>query len=133
LLESDVLLTFELCILNFEFSLLPGMKHISIILLSFFLTGLQVNGQNWQWSHQIGSDYMFYGERAKVISDGNDVFLIGSYGGTLYLPNHTLQSNGNNDIFIAKFDAAGNDLWAKSLGGDYNQPDYYENASGVYD
>ena len=89
--------------------------------------------QDWQWSHQIGSDYMFYGERARVISDGNDVFLIGSYGGTLYLPNHTLQSNGNNDIFIAKFDAAGSDLWAKSLGGNYPQPDYLEDASGVYD
>ena len=77
--------------------------------------------------------YQFYGERAKVITDGTNVYLKGSYGGTLYLPNDTLYSNGNNDIFIAKFDAAGNNLWAKTLGGNYLQPDYLEDASGVYD
>ncbi len=104
-----------------------------LIIWCILLTSYVCNAQNWQWAKHIGSGYQFYGERAKVITDGTNVYLIGAYGGTLYLPNDTLYSNGNNDIFIAKFDAAGNNIWAKTLGGNYLQPDYLENASGVYD
>jgi len=68
-----------------------------------------------------------------MISDGLNYYMIGSYGGTLNLPLGTLQSNGNNDIFIIKFDFNGNQLWAKTLGGNYTQPDVHEDAGGVYD
>jgi len=68
-----------------------------------------------------------------MISDGLNYYMIGSYGGTLNLPLGTLQSNGNNDIFIIKFDLNGNQLWAKTLGGNYTQPDAHEDAKGAFD
>ena len=89
--------------------------------------------QNWQWAKHIGSAYQFYGEEANVITDGINIYLVGSYGGTLYLPGDTLYSNGNNDIFISKFDASGNLVWAKTLGGNYMQPNNHEYARGVFD
>ena len=76
-----------------------------LITWCILLTSYVCNAQQWQWAKHIGSGYQFYGERAKVITDGTNVYLIGSYGGTLYLPGDTLYSNGNNDIFIAKLDA----------------------------
>ena len=104
-----------------------------LITWCILLTSYVCNAQQWQWAKHIGSGYQFYGERAKAISDGTNIYLVGSYGGTLYLPGDTLYSNGNNDIFIAKFDANGNTLWAKTLGGDYMQPNNHEDAKGVYD
>ncbi len=100
----------------------------------FLLFTICCHAQNWQWAKHIGSDYSMYGERPNsIITDGLNYYMIGSYGGTLYLPVGTLQSNGNNDIFIIKFDFNGNQIWAKTLGGSYMQPDAHEDASGVYD
>jgi len=107
------------------------VKKLSAVLL-FACAHFNASSQ-WQWAKQAGSSFQFFGEAAKAITDGTDIFLIGEYGGTLYLPNDTLYSNGNNDIFIAKFDANGINLWSKSLGGDYQQGNYFESASGVYD
>ena len=105
-----------------------------LIIGCILLTSYVSNAQQWQWAKQIGSGYQFYGERANsVVSDGTNVYLIGSYGGVLNLPNNTLYSNGNNDIFIAKFDAAGNNVWARTIGGSYMQPDHLENGNGVFD
>ncbi len=105
-----------------------------LITWCILLTSYVCNAQNWQWAKHIGSGYQFYGERANsVVSDGTNIYIIGSYGGTLYLPNNTLYSYGNDDIFIAKFDAAGNNIWARTFGGNYMQPDHHENGNGVYD
>ena len=104
-----------------------------LILWCILLTSYVCNAQQWQWAKHIGSGYQFYNERGNVITDGTNIYLVGSYGGTLYLPGDTLYSNGNNDIFISKFDASGILIWVKTLGGNYLQPDYLEDASGVYD
>ena len=106
-----------------------------IIILIVLILAVKINyGQDWQWVKHIGSNYPLYGERPNsIISDGTNLYIIGSYGGTLFLPGDTLYCHGNNDIFIAKFDINGNQLWAKTLGGNYTQPDAFEDASGVFD
>lgn len=105
----------------------------ALIRFTIIILSTQVNAQSWQWANHIGSSYQFYGERGYVITDGTDLYLIGSFGGHLWLPDDTLYSNGNNDIFIAKFDASGTNLWSKQLGGNYAQLDNHEDAKGVYD
>ena len=104
-----------------------------LITWCILLTNYVCNAQQWQWAKHIGSGYQFYGEQAEAITDGTNIYLVGSYGGTLYLPGDTLYSNGNNDIFISKFDASGNLIWAKTLGGNYLQPNNHEDARGVFD
>lgn len=112
-------------------SVFPHMKKV-LVLFSILLITCQSYCQSWQWAKHIGS-FSSYGERAKVISDGSNVYVIGSYGGIMYLPNDTLYSNGINDIFIIKYDAQGNEIWAKTIGGLNTNFQDYENATGVFD
>ncbi len=52
---------------------------------------------------------------------GDDVFVVGSFSGTLVLdpadPEASLVGAGRRDGFIASFDSEGNDVWARSFGG----------------
>lgn len=92
------------------------------------------NSQSWQWSKHIGSSYQGFGERANnIFYDQNNLFLIGSYGGSLIFPNDTLYSNGHNDIFIAKLDDYGNTIWLRTIGGLSLSPNILENGFGAYD
>lgn len=110
------------------------MKKSYLYTILFQLISIATQSQNWQWARQLGSPYQFYGERVNsIITDGANSYVIGSYGGILYMATDTLYSNGNNDIFISKFDSNGNKLWVKSLGGNFSQPSDFEDASGVYD
>ena len=59
--------------------------------------------------------------------------MIGDYTGCLYLQNDTLHSNGTNDIYIVKYDGSGNELWSRTLGGNYSGLTYGEIATAVYD
>ena len=105
---------------------------ISIIILVFIIK--ISNGQNWEWARHIGSNYPLYGERVNsLISDGTNYYAIGSFGGTLYLPGDTIYCNGENDMFIIKFDNNGNKIWINTFGGNYSQPDAFEDANGVFD
>jgi len=111
------------------------MKKIVIIFLSilFFIPGL-LQAQSWQWAKQMGSSYLLYDDLLKsLISDGNHTYGIGTYAGIFNLPSDTIYSNGLNDIFIAKFANNGVMMWAKTLGGSFNQPTANEYGNGVYD
>jgi len=53
-----------------------------------------------------------------VASDANgNVFITGNFTGTLTFGDVTLESAGSGDIFIVKYDAGGNLLWAQQAGG----------------
>jgi len=104
------------------------MKKI-IFLIIFNLSYIYTYSQ-YQWVQQVAS--AIDPKYSRVISDGSNGYIIGHYRGDLYLPNDTISCLGFNDIFIAKFDANGNELWAKTLG-NFNQQSTYELAKGVYD
>lgn len=86
-----------------------------------------------QWAKQIYSSSTTYGEYGSIITDGINNYMIGKFGNNLYLPNDTLSADGRNDIFISKFDANGNNLWSKRIGGNSNSTEDSEDANGVYD
>ncbi len=67
------------------------------------------------WANSYGSgDHEGMGISADTL--GN-VFMVGRLWGSMFLPDDTLASMGNNDDFlILKFDADGNYLWGKSTG-----------------
>jgi len=53
-----------------------------------------------------------------VASDINgNIYVTGNFEDTIIFDNVTLISEGNSDIFIVKYDASGNLLWAKRAGG----------------
>ncbi|MBL0341672.1 MAG: hypothetical protein IPP71_12465 [Bacteroidetes bacterium] len=58
---------------------------------------------------------------------------MGSYGDSLIFPSDTLTSNGNDDIFISKFDENGNTIWLRTLGGNSLSISVNEDGFGSFD
>jgi hypothetical protein len=56
--------------------------------------------------------------RGITVSSSGDIYVTGSFNDTVVFDNSViLISNGTYDIYLAKYDAAGNFIWAKSAGG----------------
>jgi hypothetical protein len=72
---------------------------------------------NVLWANSAGSSADERGISLSADANGN-VYLTGYfYSDTITFGTTTLTNVGGGDIFIAKYDAAGNELWAKALGG----------------
>lgn len=87
---------------------------------SGFLLKLAPNG-SYQWAKKMGnldsspiSSFNF--ANAVTVDGASNIVLAGSFMGSVSMGSTTLVSNGYSDIFIAKLDASGNYLWAKSIG-----------------
>jgi flagellar hook assembly protein FlgD len=73
---------------------------------------------NWDWA--ISSENNISADVSNSIvsdSEGN-TYITGYFWGSMSLGEHTVTSNGQNDIFIAKIDSTGNYIWAVNAGGD---------------
>jgi hypothetical protein len=96
------------------------MKNFFLFSIILSINTLNCYSQNWQWGRSIeGSTY---GSSVSADTKGN-VFVTGGFQSpTLVLGSITLINAGGgngyaNDIFIAKYKANGNVLWAKRVGG----------------
>jgi len=82
---------------------------------------------NVLWAKSAGGIFQDYGVGIASNVDG-DVLLTGSFANpAITFGTTTLTNAGNNydyDIFIVKYDASGNELWAKSAGGIGNDYSY---------
>ena len=89
-----------------------------------FVTKLDSSG-NLLWAHGFGAGGSDFGYGIAVDA-ADSVYVTGTFAGTVDFDpgpgNHNLAAVGSNDIFIAKYDAAGNFAWAHSMGG--SQYDY---------
>ena len=84
---------------------------------------LSVNAQtpNWQWAKSAGGTGSAFGLIVSTDAIGN-VFMTGYFKSpTITFGTTTLTNAGSNDVFIVKYDATGNVLWAKSVGGAYDE------------
>jgi YVTN family beta-propeller protein len=75
------------------------------------------------WSHGFGDAGLQYGYSVDVDGAGNSV-ATGYFQGTVDFGGGPLTSEGGNDIFVVKFDAAGNHIWSRSDGGFGHQEAY---------
>ncbi|MCB9317449.1 MAG: SBBP repeat-containing protein, partial [Lewinellaceae bacterium] len=71
---------------------------------------------NVLWVVGLGGTNADAGNGITTDAAGN-AYVIGDFRGTAGFGSQTLTSSGNVDVFIAKFDASGNVLWANSGGG----------------
>jgi len=80
-----------------------------------FLAKLDVSGAPL-WSKRFG-DANFQESTSVVTDSTGDVFLAGSFAGTINLGGATLTSAGNKDLFVAKLSGVdGTHLWSKRFG-----------------
>jgi hypothetical protein len=81
--------------------------------------------QSYEWAGSIGGSIYDEGGGSIAIDGGGNCYIAGNFLGTAdfdFGPGITsLISAGDYDIFIAKYSANGNCLWAKQLGGYYNE------------
>lgn len=119
----------------------PGTSVFNLISLGggdAFISKLDANG-NFLWARQIGG---LAGERGLAITTDNsgNVYVAGYFEGAVdfdpsVLGITLLTTLGDPDIFVCKFDASGNYVWAKQMGGsgyDYAFSIAVDGAGNVY-
>jgi gliding motility-associated-like protein/uncharacterized delta-60 repeat protein len=95
---------------------------IGLCWLAFMLISISAHAQypELEWAHKLGSNLTDIASAMATDASGN-VYITGQYAGTAdFDPGAAtvnLTSAGGFDVFVAKFNAAGDLLWAKSLGG----------------
>ncbi len=88
---------------------------IAFLFLAFQTTMAQ--SPNWQWATGTGGTGFDRGESIAVDGNGNS-YIAGWFGSSsIKFGNTTLTRIGGVDIFIVKYDASGNLLWARNAGG----------------
>ncbi|MDH3709487.1 MAG: fibronectin type III domain-containing protein [Cyclobacteriaceae bacterium] len=96
------------------------MKNLfTILLLTLCFYSLQHDvlvAQSWFWSAPIGGLDADEAHGVAADSEGNS-YVTGSYSGTATMGSTVLNSAGETDIYLAKFDNNGNVIWAVSAGG----------------
>lgn len=95
------------------------------------LTFSVLSAQNYNWVKHVKNPIKDRGQNAITITDGNNNYLLGSFGRYLYFDNDSIGSNGESDLFIIKYNSSGQELWIKSFGGD-NPPNRREALSGIF-
>lgn len=107
------------------------MKNLVLILL--YIICYDITSAQVQWAEQIYSNSNSENEWGNIISDGTNNYMIGSFGGELRLPNDTLYASGMSEIFIAKFDENGNNIWSKTLIDPSNTTEHGELGFAAFD
>ncbi|MEO5804693.1 MAG: SBBP repeat-containing protein, partial [Verrucomicrobiota bacterium] len=79
-----------------------------------FLAKYDVDG-NFLWARRAGGTNTDYANGVSADANGN-VFVTGVFSSAANFGGVTLTNAGNKDIFIAKYDGAGNFLWARRAG-----------------
>ncbi|MDC8001707.1 SBBP repeat-containing protein [Aequorivita todarodis] len=91
-----------------------------MILLALGLMVFSLNAQSLQWAKQIAGTSS--GHTMAIDAAGN-VYTLGTFRYTAdfdpSVNTYNMTSNGEGDIFITKFDAIGNFIWALQLGAQY--------------
>lgn len=95
---------------------------LSILSLIFVIAILNSNAQspNWQWAKNAGGASLDYAYSVATDVNGNTYVAGGFQSSSITFGTATLANAGGgsvSDMFIVKYDATGNVLWAKSAGG----------------
>ena len=101
------------------------MKNkILIILVLICCNNTFAQMPSWAWAKSVGgSDYQA-GKKTATDSDGN-IYLTGGYqNSSINYSGTNLSNSGSEDIFLAKYNSAGDVLWVKRAGGSSSDISY---------
>ena len=77
----------------------------------------QEHEKTWQWTTSMGSTSWDFVNGIKTDTEGN-LYIGGAYASDFSIGNKDLESKGNQDLFVAKYNSKGKLLWIWSGGGD---------------
>lgn len=93
------------------------MKRLYLYILISLFPLLSAHAQTYQWIEQAGGPQEDYSESIAVDDSGN-AYITGIFTDSCFFDgNVNIQSKGNGDIFLAKYDSSGTLLWLKTAGG----------------
>src|SRR5438477_6690604 len=99
----------------------PDLAHLTfrlgpLLLLSAALLAHAETPPQFSWARRAGGGGEDTALATAVDSDAN-VIVAGLFNGNISIGNSNFVSGGVEDIFVAKYDSAGNFLWARQAGG----------------
>lgn len=115
---------------------IPGNTITNVGNLDMFLAKYN-NAGTLLWLKSAGSGFVDEGQSVSVDTVGN-IYVTGHFSGTsMQIGNTTLTNagNSNGDMYIAKYDANGNNVWAKRAGGilyDEYKASVIDNVGNIY-
>lgn len=106
------------------------MKN-KLLLLTVFISGINLFSQpNWDWGRYgggAGNDIAY----AIATDPAGFSYVTGRFNASLTMGSHTVSSYGGPDIFVAKYDPAGNCLWLRHGGSLDGQDIYGDESRGI--
>jgi hypothetical protein len=101
-----------------------NFKPVILIIIIFKIQCCFAQTPNWQWAKSAGSTNS-EGSSCVATDNAGNSFVTGYfYSPSIVFGTYTLTNNGFYDVFLVKYDASGNVLWAKSFGGIYDDVGY---------
>jgi hypothetical protein len=97
------------------------MRKVILLTMSLLTsTAFCSYSQNWLWANS-GGGANIDGAGSMCLDQNGNTFITGNVQEpTAYFQTDTFSVNGFNDIFLAKYDGNGNEVWVKHFGGIYN-------------
>ena len=96
-------------------------KTLLISLALLFPTYLFSQSPAWDWARSGGGSGSDEGLHVATDQSGN-IYVSGLFSSTpITFGSITMNTVGSNDIFLTKYDASGNVMWAKSIGGNLSE------------
>lgn len=106
-----------------------------LIACIFFLVPVISCGQTFNFAKRVGGT-QFENAMGIAVDSSSNIIVSGYFSGTAdFDPSaatHNLTSSGGNDIFLARYDSAGNFLWAIAIGGAGEELTYADPAVDEY-
>lgn len=102
------------------------LKHnlkliLALLIFCHHYNLIHAQSPQFVWAKSIGNDEFERSTAIATDASGNSI-IAGKFNSlTVSFGANVLNNNGGEDIFIAKYDPTGTLLWAKSIGGDYDE------------
>lgn len=103
--------------MKLKFNIYGSLLIIAALFLSICNGYSQDNA--WQWISTLGSSNWDYINGIETDSEGN-IYLAGAYNGELHAGNKSYESQGKQDLFVAKYTEKGKLKWIWNAGGKFS-------------
>lgn len=92
--------------------------HFLLLIISLFFITSNLYGQEWGWVKYGSGGQVINQSAGTSITDYNgNTYLFGTFENSIEFDNILLESKGNSDIYLVKYDSAGTLIWVKDFGG----------------